>query len=74
MKVMSKAILELDEQRKMKAKLKNQSYAAWKNPKATVKETPFGSFPGEKKKPLFDFTEKKEEYIGEQASTAVRIK
>lgn len=72
MKEISKAILELDEQRKMKGKLKNVSYAPWKNPKATVKETPFGNFPGEKKKPLFDFSKEKSEFVGEQASTSVR--
>jgi hypothetical protein len=74
MKALSKAILEQDEQRKMKAKLTNHSYAPWKNPRTTVKETPFGNFPGEKKKPIFDFSVKKPEYVGEQASTNVCMK
>jgi hypothetical protein len=74
MKALSKAILEQDEQRKMKAKLQNNSYAPWKNPRTTVKETPFGNFPGEKKKPMFDFSAKKSEYVGDQASTAVRTR
>lgn len=72
MKALSKAILEQDEQRKMKAKLKNISYAPWKNPRTIVKDTPFGSFPGEKKKPTFDFSVKKPEFLGDQASTNVR--
>ena len=72
LKALSKAVLERDKQRKMAAKLRNQSYEPWKNPLTTTKETPFGKFPGQKKKEVFDFSQKPAEYEGGQASTNVR--
>lgn len=72
MKNLSKAILEQDQQRKMKAKLRNSSYEPWKNSLATTKETPFGKFPDQKKKEVFDFSQKPVEYEGGFASTNVR--
>jgi hypothetical protein len=72
MKALSKAVLEQDQQRKMKAKLRNASYEPWKNPLATTKQTPFGNFPDQKKKELFDFSQKPVDYEPGQASTNVR--
>ena len=72
MKALSKAVLEQDIQRKMKAKLRNISYEPWKNPLATTKETPFGKFPDQKKKDVFDFAAQPEYSGGGQASTNVR--
>lgn len=72
MKALSKAVLELDQQRKMKAKLRNSSYEPWKNPLAVTKDTPFGKFPDQKKKEIFDFSEKPVEYGGGLGSTNVR--
>lgn len=63
LKELSKAILERDIKRKMRAKLRNVSYEPWKNPLVTVKDTPFGNFGGGKKKSDFDFSKPPQEYL-----------
>jgi hypothetical protein len=71
LKELSKAILERDIKRKMKAKLRNASYEPWKNPLVTVKDTPFGNFAAPKKKSDFDFSKPPPEHLPEAGSINV---
>ena len=71
LKELSKAILERDIKRKMKAKLHNASYEPWKNPLVTVKDTPFGNFADSKKKSDFDFSKPPPEHLPEAGSINV---
>ena len=72
MKQLSKAVLDQDHDRKMKAKLRNSSYEPWKNKLAKTKDTPFGGFTsGLKPKTDFDSSEKMHAYEPGQGSIDV---
>jgi hypothetical protein len=71
LKTYAKAVLDQDQERRMKAKFRNTSYEPWKNNMAKTKDTPFGNFQDEKRKADFDFKKPQKEYIPEQGSLGV---
>lgn len=71
MKQLTKAVLEQDHQRKMKAKLRNSSYKPWKSKLAVTKDTPFGDF-GTKTKQTTMVVNKMGSDSGGQGSIDVR--